>query len=180
MRVFLLLVLVMTCLDGAGQNQLILLKGDELVFRFRVGDSFVVKRKGSKAVDRSFIVSINDSTVITGLDTIPIHLIDKVYKTRMMFYNVVGATMMIGGIGYFVIDQFNIVVVNGDDPNIDQGVAISSASLLAGGVVLYYIRKKSQRIHGRWRLLSVDKDSYFYVPDFAPQNGYISPYIPKN
>lgn len=180
MRVLLLFALVASCVDGFSQNQLILLKGDELVFRFRAGDSFEIKRKDSKTVERSFIVSINDSTVITGLDTIPVHMIDKVYKTRMMFYNVVGATLLIGGIGYFVIDQFNIVVVNGDDPNIDRGVAVSSASLLVGGALLYYVRKKSQRVHGRWRLLSVDRDSHFYVPDFVPQKGYVSPYIPKN
>jgi hypothetical protein len=94
--------------------------------------------------------------------------------------NVVGAIMMIGGVGYFVIDQFNVVVVNGDDPNIDRKVAVSSVSLLAGGALLFYIRKKSQRIHGRWRLLSVDSKSYFYEPEYVLPKGYVSPYIPRN
>jgi hypothetical protein len=157
-----------------------MLKGDNLIFRFRPGDAFAIKRKDSKRIERSFIVSINDSTVITGYDTIPIHEIARVHKPRMTLLNVVGGLMMVGGIGYFVIDQFNIVVVNGDNANIDRGVAVPSVTLLAGGALLYYIRKKSTRIHGRVRLLSVDNKSSFYEPDYIPVKGYVSPYIPRN
>jgi hypothetical protein len=88
--------------------------------------------------------------------------------------------MVIGGVGFFIVDQFNVVVVNGDKANIDSKVARNSAGLLVGGTLLYFLRKKSQKIHGRYRLVSVDSKSFFYEQGYRPEKGYISPYIPRN
>jgi hypothetical protein len=180
MKQWLLCFLLCGTFTTHAQNQLVLLKGERLLFRFIQGDHLEVTLKSGRKLPKSFIVSVNDTTIITGYDTIPIHEIKKVHVSRKTLLNQIGLLAMMGGVGYFLIDEFNSIVVNGEKPDVDEGVAKVSAGLLVGGATLYFIRKKSERIRGRVRLLSADRQSYFYKRDYQMEKGYVSPHIPKN
>jgi hypothetical protein len=71
--------------------------------------------------------------------------------------------LVAGGVAYFVIDQFNIVVVEGEEPNLDEDVTTVSAAMVAAGLPMMLIKKKSQRIRGKYRMLTVGPQSPFYL-----------------
>ncbi|HLT72907.1 MAG TPA: hypothetical protein VKZ75_09660 [Cyclobacteriaceae bacterium] len=163
--------------NAAGQNQLLLLKRQEVLLRLNAGDDFVFRMKGSKEVRRTYINTLSDTAVVTHRDTVPYHLIDRVYFRRSTFVNRLGLLLVIGGAGYFLIDQLNNVVVKGNDARIDNSVAIASGTMVGVGMPMMLIGRNSRRVGGRIRLLKVTPESPLYR-SFGPK-GYVSPYIPR-
>ena len=159
------------------QKQLVLLKRENVVLRLYPGDEIILKLKNSKRVLTSYVNNIADTAVVIHLDTIPFHKIDRIYFRQSKFYNVIGGVLVIGGAGLFLIDQFNSIVVQGEKPRIDGWVTDISVPSIAVGLPLMLIKKKSQRIGYKYRLLMVQKGSPFFRPD---ARGFDSPYIPNN
>lgn len=148
------------------QNQIVLLKGQKVKLRLYPGDDFVYKLKGSKTVRHSYINNLSDTAVLAHRDIVPFHKVERLYFKQSSFANVVGSLLVVGGAGYFLIDQFNVVVVNGDKANLDDHVTITSAAMVGVGLPMMLIRKNSCKIGGKFRLLMVTKGSPFYRPDF--------------
>jgi len=147
------------------QKQLVLLKREKVLLRLNYGDDFNYRLKGSKTVIPSYVNNLYDTAVLAHKDVIPFHKIDKVYFEHSSFGNRFGTFLVIGGVGYFLIDQFNEVIVHGEEPSIDENVATTSAILVGAGLPLMLIKKKSQRLGGKYRLLTVDEGSPFYLPE---------------
>ena len=147
------------------QKQLVLLKREKVLLRLNYGDDFNYRLKGSKIVMPSYVNNLYDTAVLAHKTVIPFHKIDRIYFTHSSFGNRLGTFLVIGGVGYFLIDQFNEVIVHGEEPSIDENVATTSAILVGTGLPLMLIKKKSQRLGGKYRLLTVDEDSPFYVPE---------------
>lgn len=161
------LILMLACIAGTarGQKQLILLKRENVLHRLYPGDEFVYKLKDSKTIRTTYINNLSDTAVVTHRDTVAFHTIDRIYFKQHKFYNTVGAALVIFGSGFFLIDQFNVVLVRKDSPNLDRGVSTASLASVAAGLPLMLIRKKSQKIGHRTRLMMADKNSIFYRPD---------------
>lgn len=164
-------------LAAAGQSQLLLLKRQEVLLRLNAGDDLVFRVKGSKEVRRTYINTLSDTAVVTHRDTVPYHMIDRIYFRTGTFVNRLGLLLVMGGAGYFIIDQFNNVVVQGNDARIDNSVAIASGTMVAAGLPMMLIGRNSKRVGGRIRLIRVTPQSPFYR-SFDPK-GYVSPYIPR-
>ena len=147
------------------QKQLVLLKREKVLLRLNYGDDFNYRLKGSKVVMPSYVNNLYDTAVVAHKDVIPFHKIDRVYFEHSSFGNRFGTFLVIGGVGYFLIDQFNEVIVHGEEPTIDENVATTSAILVGAGLPLMLIKKKSQRLGGKYRLLTVEEGSPFYVPE---------------
>lgn len=147
------------------QKQLVLLKREKVLLRLNYGDDFNYRLKGSKIVMPSYINNLYDTAVLAHENVIPFHKIDRIYFEHSSFGNRLGTFLVIGGVGYFLIDQFNEVIVHGEEPSIDENVATTSAILVGAGLPLMLIKKKSQRLGGKYRLLTVDEGSPFYVPE---------------
>jgi len=113
----------------------------------------------------SYVNNLYDTAVLAHKDIIPFYKIDRIYFKHSSFGNRFGTFLVIGGVGYFLIDQFNEVIVHGEEPTIDENVATTSAILVGAGLPLMLIKKKSQRLGGKYRLLTVEKASPFYVPE---------------
>lgn len=161
-RIFFLSVIFLS--HGAwAQKQLVVLKRGEVVFRYVPGDDFVVRLKGEPGMISSYVNNLSDTAVVIHSDTIPFHLIDRLYFPQHSLLNTVGAFLTIGGAGIFIIDQFNEVVVHGNEPSFDERVNRITVSSLVVGLPMFLIRKKSQRIGYKYRLLMVEKDSPFYL-----------------
>jgi hypothetical protein len=146
------------------QKQLVVMKRQKVLLRLYPGDEIVLKLKGSKHVRTSYVNNIFEDAVMIHRDTIPFHTIDKIYFTQTKFYNKLGAALVAGGAALFVIDQFNVVVVQGESASLDSWVSTVSLSSIGVGLPLMLLKKRSQRINGRYRLMMVNEGSSFYVP----------------
>lgn len=161
-----ILLLFLVCSTAAfAQRQLVLLKGEKVKLRLYPGDEFVYRLKGSKKIYTSYVNNVMDTAVMVHQDIIPFHKIDRVYFRQSSFANVIGGLLVTGGVGYFLIDFVNVALVQGDKYETDGGVTKGSISLVAVGLPMLLIHKKSQRIKGRFRLLKADKESPFFLPD---------------
>ena len=171
------LFFLLSAFTAAGQSQLLLMKRQEVLLRLNAGDDFVFRMKGSKEVRRTYINTLSDTSVVTHRDTVPYHMIDRVYFRTSTFVNRLGLLLVLGGAGYFLIDQVNNVVVKGNDARIDNSVAIASGVMVGAGLPMMLIGRKSRGVGGRIRLLKVTPESPLYR-SFDPK-GYVSPYIPR-
>jgi hypothetical protein len=149
---------------AAAQKQLLVMNRQRVLLRLYPGDEIVLKVKGNKQVRTSYVNNIFEDAVMIHRDTIPFHKIDKIYFSQTKFYNKLGGALVAGGAALFLIDQFNVVVVQGESPSLDSWVSTVSISSIGLGLPLMLIKKKSQRINGRYRLMMVKEGSSFYVP----------------
>ncbi|MDV3310255.1 MAG: hypothetical protein LOY03_15720 [Cyclobacteriaceae bacterium] len=174
----LLLILYCICAtEATAQNQLLLLKDQDVLLRLNAGDQFAFRVKGSKEVRHTYINALSDTAVVTHRDTVPFRIIDRVYFRSETFVHRLGLFLMIGGIGYFAVDQLNTVVVHGEDARLDEDVTTASLVMLAAGVPMRYIGRNSRKVRGRIRLFMATPESPFHR-DTSPK-GYQSPYIPR-
>ena len=146
-----------------GQKQLVLLSREKVIMRFNPGDEFTISLKGQKKKLESYINNLFDTAVMVHKTLVPLHKIDKIYFKQSGLLNLIGKFLVVGGVGYFVIDQFNTVIVHGEKASIDEGVATTSAVMVGVGLPMMLIKKKSQRIGGRYRLMTVEEGSPFYL-----------------
>jgi hypothetical protein len=145
------------------QKQLVLLKKQKVILRLNPGDDFVYSLKGVKGIRKSYVNNLYDTAVVAHQTVVPFHKIDRIYFRRSSFVNVLGGLLVIGGAGIFLIDQLNTVVVQGEDPALDDRVVAISVTGLALGLPLMLIHKKSQRMKAGYHLLTVKKGSVFYT-----------------
>lgn len=152
-------------IHATAQKQLVLLKKEEVILRLRPGDEFIYKLKGSKTTKTSYVNNLFDDAVLAHNDTIPFHTIERIYFRQSKFYNTIGGVLVVGGAGLFLIDQINVVIVNGDSPSLDNRVSTISIASIAAGLPLMMIRKKSQKLNHKYRLLTAERGSIFYLKD---------------
>ena len=150
---------------GWCQKQLVLLKGEKVLLRLYPGDELVFTLKGHKAKTTTYVNNLSDTAVVTHRDTVAFHRIDRIYFEQRRFYNTVGKALVIFGAGLFLVDQFNMVIVQGNSPSLDDRVSTISLSALAAGLPLMLIKNKSQRLRHGVRLMMVGESSPFYRPD---------------
>lgn len=144
------------------QKQLVLLHGQTVICRFNPGDDFVFRYRGERTVRKSYVNNISDTAVVIHRDTVPFRLIERVYFGQTTLLNRLGKVLVIGGVGLFVIDQFNQVVVQDQTPSLDDRVSRASIVATAVGLPLMVIKKKSQRLRYGVRLMMVQKGSPLY------------------
>ena len=163
------------CCGAAGhsQKQLVLLKGETVLLRLYPGDDFIYREKGSKAIKTTYVNNISDTAVVTHRDTVPFHTIERLYFKQHKFRNTIGAALVIFGGGLFLIDQINVVLVQGQSPSLDDRVSVISLTSLSVGLPLLLLKKRSQKLTFRNKLIMVDRMSVFYRPDTRE---YILPY----
>jgi len=151
--------------DSYGQKQLVLLKKEKVVLRLYPGDEIILKVKGSDTKMTSYVNNLFDTAVMLHQTIIPFYKIDRLYFKHSSFANRFGALMVVGGVGYFLVDQFNTIVVQGEEATWNKNVGNVSAAMVAIGLPLWLIKKKSQRIKPGYKLLTVEEGSPFYLPE---------------
>jgi hypothetical protein len=163
-RTFLTIAVWMYALNFShGQRQLLLIKGEKVLARFNPGDEFVISLKGDKKKINSYVNNLFDTAVLLHRTLVPIHKIDKVYFKQSGLVNLVGKFLVVAGVAYFLIDQFNVIVVDGNEASLNDNVTNTSVALVAVGLPMALIKKKYRRIRGRIRLMVVNETSPFYV-----------------
>jgi hypothetical protein len=143
----------------------VILKGERVVLRLRPGDEIVFKLKNSKRKWVTYVNNLSDTAVTVHRDVIPYHSIERIYFDQSKFYNRIGGAMVFGGAALFLIDQLNVVVVNGEDPSLDSWVSTVSLTGIVVGLPMMLLKKKSQKLNYKYHLLVVKKGSPFYQED---------------
>jgi hypothetical protein len=162
-KFFLISLLVCSACSAQAQKQLVLLKREKVLIRLNPGDEFVISLKGEKQKLSSYINNLLDTAVMLHKTVIPFHKIDRIYFRHTGLVNLVGKFLVVAGVAYFVIDQFNVIVVNGDDATLDDDVTKASVAMVAAGLPMMLIKKKSQKLGGKYRLMTVSEGSPFYL-----------------
>lgn len=165
LKYFLILLFVTLVGTASAQKQLVLLKKENVLLRLYPGDEFIYSLKGDDGVRTTYVNNLSDTAVVTHRDTVPFHKIDRIYFLQKKFYNTVGKALVIFGAGLFFIDQFNYVIVQGNSPDLDSRVSTISLASAAAGIPLMLIKKKSQKLRHRVRLMTVEESSPFYRRD---------------
>ena len=144
---FVILLLVIAG-SGAvyGQKQLILLKKEKVLLRLYPGDEIVFKIKGKDAKITSYVNNLYDTAVVAHQLVVPFHTIDRLYFKHRSFANTFGGLLVVGGVGYFLIDQFNTIVVQGEKATWNENVGTASIVMVGVGLPMMLIKKKSQRM----------------------------------
>ena len=148
------------------QRQLVLVSRRNIINRFMEGETFRTKWRDDKKEHWGFIVEINEFAIVTSQDTINLNDIKQVLLPGKPLINKIGKTLITIGVVYLFIDQFNWVVVQGHDPSMDDSVWKPASILVGAGIPLLFFNKKWIRIKRGVHLVSVDKDSRLYSPDY--------------
>jgi hypothetical protein len=170
-----IIILLLTVLSTSlySQKQLVVLRKQKVLLRLYPGDEIVLKKKGSKRIIRSYVNNIFEDALVTHRDTIPFNKIDRIYFKTPSRLNVIGGLMLFGGAAFLVLDQVNNSLIQGNDQNFDQDFTRGTLTVMAIGLPLFLIKKKSQKIGYKNRVFMISKGSGFYRPDLRKQ---ISPY----
>jgi hypothetical protein len=157
------LVLVFAALyTVTAQKQLVLLQREKVLLRLTPGDEFVFSLKGDKRVHKSYVNNLFDTAVMAHKTAVPFHKINRIYFDRRGFINVIGGMLVTAGAAYFLIDQFNGIVVQGEGIDLADEVLVPSAIMIGVGVPLMKLNRRSVRLGGKYRLLTIEKGSPFY------------------
>lgn len=164
------LFLIVSSIGYAQRRQLVLLKGQRVIHRYLPGEDIRIKLKDNDQIINSYVNNLTDTSVLVHTTDIPLHKIERVYFHRSTATNKIGTILVIAGTGLFLIDQFNVVVVNGENPNIDAGVAKFSIGTVALGLPMMLIKRKYIKTSYKFKLLSVDETSLLYQrpPEVSP------------
>lgn len=150
---------------SSGQSQIVVLNHEKVLVRFRVGDDITYKLKGASGYETSFVADILEFSFVTFNDTISFTSVERVSVKNMPLPHgqaLLSKFLITAGIAYFTIDQFNNIVVHGQPADLDPTVWKPSLAMVAGGLALKFIRKKSQRIRYPGRMMTVERGSKFY------------------
>lgn len=157
---FLLLFFSGTVLHA--QRQLLILKKGHVMHRFYPGDDVYLKLKGSPDRIHSYLNNIMEDALVLQKDTIPFHKIERTYIYESERRNSNGAKLMVAGVLLFGIDYANQEWIQKKDYDASSGVSITSAVLVGTGLPLMFIKKKSQVISYKYRLMMVKAGDPLY------------------
>ncbi|TXH26509.1 MAG: hypothetical protein E6Q96_07750 [Cyclobacteriaceae bacterium] len=148
-----------------GQQQMVLLKRGDVVARFEQGDNIKCKLRNGKTKE-GMAIRYTDTFILLRGDTIMFSDIYKIHakgKRKADFRQKVGTVLLIGGVGYFAIDQINTLFFVKGQSGIDEGVAITSGSLVAAGAALTFLRSPYIKVRGlSIRMITPESRYYRY------------------
>ncbi len=159
-----LIILLHVHFYTVAQRQLVVVSGDKVIQRFRVGESFRSKWIGDRVEHWGLIQEINEFGLITSQDTIQTKDIRKVLVRGTPFIKKTGITLIKVGLLFFVADQFNSAVIQ-HNPAVDKSVLTISAAMVGTGLPMLFFKRRWKKIGKNYRLKSIDQDSRLYDPD---------------
>jgi hypothetical protein len=159
---FFSLILLFLSFAAPAQKQLLLLKKGKVLYRFLPGDGIYIKLKGNPDRIHSYLNNILDDAIVLHHDTIPFHTIERTYVYESAGRNTSGGTLVAAGVILFSIDQVNSVIIQKNDFEINSGVTITSLAFITAGLPLMLIKKKSQVLSYKYRLMTVKEGDPMY------------------
>lgn len=120
------------------------------------GDPISYKLKEEDFFRNDHIVALNDSAIEFHYNQILYHEIAQINIKGKRFGGInlksIGTTAQIVGIAYIAVDQFNQVVVRGEDASFNEDVWIAGGAIFAAGTVLKMLSPKKIKLGGKYRI----------------------------
>ena len=128
--------------------------------KYSSGDKITYKLKGEDFFRTDHIVALNDTSIEFHYNNILYHDISQVnikgHRFSGINYVSIGTYAQVAGIAYIAIDQFNQVVVRGEDASFNEGVWIAGGSIFLGGTILKMLAPKKLKLGGKYRIRYMD------------------------
>lgn len=178
--ILVLLFLLFSVCIHAQQRQIVVLKNETVLARYKVGDVLSFARETDKKILEQKILDLNDTLIMMNLDSVSYFRIKKLdirRRKESTFGQRLGVYMIAAGVILPIAELINTGVVQKQDASIDEGIAIASGVLIVGGAALVFIKKPYFKPGRKHRILIVKKGSPFYE-DTRP--GLSNPYLPQN
>lgn len=162
MKVWITLLLVVIPASLLAQKQMVMIRHDEVVARFKEGDYVKVKLKNGQKKEGA-IVELNEFDMVTTSDTI---LFTKIWtirniETKRSFSSGIGGLLFVGGVMYFTIDRLNSAFGYNPAP-IDPTVVKTSAILAGSGLTLILLNPRAAKAKPGTSIRTIDYTSVFY------------------
>ncbi len=138
-----LLLTIQTFVDLSAQPRLTLLKNNKVFARFEEGEPIRFKKKGTDYYIRSYIQGIHSGYIIVADDTVYTYEIEKidVRKKTLTSYKIapIGKGLMVAGVSLFVIDVFNVTVIQDKRYSVDERVSRAGLILIGTGAFMQLV-----------------------------------------
>ncbi len=178
---FLFFLVVSVCAT-AQPRQIVVLKNETVLARYKVGEVISFAREGDKEILQQKILDLNDTLIMMNLDSVSYFRIKKLDirgRKKSTFAQRLGVKMMAAGVVLPLAELINTGWVQDDkDASISKGVGIASVALLTTGAALVFIKKPYFKPGRKHRILIVKKGSTFYKSDAPARTP--NPYLPRN
>jgi hypothetical protein len=120
------------------------------------GDIISYKLKNEDFFRTDHIIALNDSAIEFHYNQILYHEISQVnikgHRFSGVNYMSIGTYAQVAGLAYIAVDQFNQVVVRGEDASFNQGVWIAGGTIFLGGTILKMLAPKKIKLGGKYRI----------------------------
>jgi hypothetical protein len=119
------------------------------------GDDIKFKLKDENFYRTNHIVSLNDTAIEFHYYTIAYHDIDAVDIRGHRFgtnLRGIGGTLQFVGLAYIAIDQFNQVVVRGQEASFNENIWLAGGAVFAGGTILKLLSPRKLKLGGKYRI----------------------------
>lgn len=148
----------------AQQTMEVYKRGTKKYYYFGAGDTVRLKVKGVKEpfsapwgyIDKDRIWLADTVVALSSISWVDIS--EKNRKEGG--WDLPANLLLTAGIGYFAVDQVNLLIERGGRPAINKQVAVTSAGLLAGGLLIKFIsrafKKNKARMDKKYILRVVD------------------------
>jgi hypothetical protein len=169
---------------AVSQRQLVVLKNEEVLARYQVGDVIHFARAQDKEILIQRILDMNDTLLMMNFDSVTYYRIKKLDirgRKANTYAQKFGRYMIIAGVMLPLIELLNTGVFQDEDQkaSISPGVAVASGVLIGGGAIMAFTKKPYFKPGRKHRLMIVDNRSPFYKAKPVSE-GYVSPLIPRN
>jgi len=119
---------------------------DQLHFQL-IGEDFFRKDE---------IMALKDSTIIFAAAIVPLREIVQIKPPVTAWMAATGGTLVVAGVGYYIIDTFNQTVVAGNGYSTDENVLKTSLVLAGSGAALILFSRKKVKVKNNWRIRMVE------------------------
>lgn len=124
--------------------------------KYSSGDKISYKLAEEDFFRTDHIIALNDSSIEFHYKQIKYGEIAQVnikgHRFGGMDLSNIGSYAQIVGIGYIAIDQFNQVVVRGEDASFNEGVWLTGGLIFTGGTILKLVKRKKVKLGGKYRI----------------------------
>ena len=130
--------------------------GTKKRYEYHPNDQLQFQLIGEDFFRKDEIVALRDSTIIFAAAIVPLREIVQIKPPVTAWMAATGGTLMVAGIGYFLIDTFNQTIVAGNGYSTDESVVRASAIMAGTGAALVIFSRKKVKIRNNWRIRMVE------------------------
>ena len=153
-----LMLLAITC---SAQDQLVVIRKQNVVKRFEIGDLIRYSLSDHKHFRQERVIELTDTTIITDNDTVAYYkvMLVDIGPQRKITIREIGFNVMAAGILLPIADLINVGVVQDEEYDFSSGIVLTAATLFTTGAIMYILDKPYFKLGHRNKLRIINRDS---------------------